>query len=98
VELDVLAASPLLRFMKSGELVYQGAPKHDWLAGTPQALVSGAARTDGEWIWTDEMIYYLENYSILPPQAFLDHIQSKDYQVGSVLPDLVARAAQAYRA
>jgi hypothetical protein len=33
--------------------------------------------TDGEWIWTSALIYYINKMNIEPPKDFLRHINSK---------------------
>jgi hypothetical protein len=33
-------------------------------------------RTDGEWIWTDTVSYYLRNHSLAPDKELLAHIQA----------------------
>lgn len=40
--------------------------------------------TDGEWIWSGSDIYYLEQYGILPQQAFLDHMAAHSYKAPPV--------------
>jgi hypothetical protein len=35
-------------------------------------------RTDGEWIWTDTVSYYLEEHGISPEPGLLAHVRSKD--------------------
>jgi len=35
--------------------------------------------TDGVWIWTEGLIYYLENYDILLPSLFLEHLTANSF-------------------
>ncbi|MDH6143819.1 MULTISPECIES: hypothetical protein [Kitasatospora] len=49
-------------------------------------------RTDGEWIWTDTVSYYLEEYGIAPEPGLLAHVRAKD-GVLPVAPDAGVLAA-----
>ncbi len=35
-------------------------------------------RTDGTWIWTDTISYYLSRYALAPEDELLDHLRSVD--------------------
>jgi hypothetical protein len=41
-------------------------------------------RTDGHWVWTDTVTYYLRQYSLAPDRELLDHIRVRDYVVAEV--------------
>jgi hypothetical protein len=45
-------------------------------------------RTDGQFIWTEAVAYYLANYRLAPEPALLDHIRARRYEMPEV--DLVA--------
>ncbi|WP_371521988.1 hypothetical protein [Kitasatospora sp. NBC_01300] len=34
-------------------------------------------RTDGEWIWTDTVTYYLEEYTVAPEPGLLAHLRER---------------------
>lgn len=42
------------------------------------AVVPMSFRTDGVWIWTDTVTYYLERHGLAPDPDLLHHIQSTD--------------------
>ena len=46
-------------------------------------------RTDGTWIWTDTVTYYLTMYGLSPDAELVDHIRARDH----ILPDVSAAAA-----
>jgi hypothetical protein len=45
-------------------------------------------RTDGSWIWTDTVAYYLRTYALSPDVELLAHIRERDYTYRE--PDAVA--------
>ncbi|GIE81820.1 hypothetical protein Aph02nite_77700 [Actinoplanes philippinensis] len=42
-------------------------------------IVPAGFRTDGRWIWTDTVTYYLRTYSLAPDAELLGHIRANDY-------------------
>ncbi|MEV6907494.1 hypothetical protein [Amycolatopsis sp. NPDC051071] len=46
--------------------------------------------TDGVWIWTDTVTYYLETHGLAPEPALLGHIRGR--VAGPVAADVVRRA------
>lgn len=58
---------------ESPVLVISGSVVHDVL--DPQHPVAGrnAIRTDGVWIWPDDLAYYVANYHIELPAEFIAH-------------------------
>ena len=64
--------------------------------------VSGEnVHTDGEYLWPEDLAYYVKTYGARPPQAFLDHIRQlgRPPHVDSVSdPDLIRRAQDAMAA
>jgi hypothetical protein len=41
-------------------------------------------RTDGEWLWTGDLVYYLAIHAITPPADLLAHIRRRDYIIAPV--------------
>lgn len=51
-------------------------------------------RTDGRWVWTDTVTYYLEQYALAPEPGLLAHLKRPDYAApGPLGQDVVERAA-----
>ncbi|WP_409495851.1 hypothetical protein [Amycolatopsis sp. cmx-11-12] len=48
--------------------------------------------TDGEWIWTDTVTYYLERHGLAPEPRLLGHIRERGQVAGPVAADVVQRA------
>ncbi|HET9170657.1 MAG TPA: hypothetical protein VFN97_14550 [Actinospica sp.] len=49
-------------------------------------------RTDGVWIWPEEVLYYLERDQASPDPALLKHIREQDYTVAEVPPEVLTAA------
>ncbi|OXM47920.1 hypothetical protein [Amycolatopsis alba] len=64
----------------------------DVLAPDRTAVVPMNFLTDGTWIWTDTVTYYLENHGLAPESGLLGHIRARG-TVAPVPPDVVGRAA-----
>ncbi|MET7876175.1 hypothetical protein ACPXB1_12680 [Micromonospora sp. DT68] len=53
--------------------------------GSGRHLIGGASvLTDGEWLWRDDLRFYLATYHVRLPTDFLQTVRSNDYRV----PDL----------
>jgi hypothetical protein len=52
-------------------------------------------RTDGEWIWSDAIAYYLDRYGLAPDDAFLEHIRQRRYMSTEVDEITLHRALSA---
>ncbi|MGN6634113.1 MAG: hypothetical protein ACTHJ6_01455 [Oryzihumus sp.] len=61
--------------------------------------VSGEnVHTDGEYLWPEDLAYYVQTYGARPPQAFLEHIRragSPRHVDSASDPDLIDRARNA---
>ncbi len=46
-------------------------------------ILSGSIsyRTDGVWVWLDDLPNYIKKYGVALPQSFLDNILRNDYKV-----------------
>ena len=65
----------LLEYLRGGHIVLATRTLlPDRLVDDEQGRVPLIYYTDGDWIWTEEHIYYLENYGMLPESGFADHI------------------------
>ena len=49
-------------------------------------VLSSQDMCDGEWIFPEALIHYIEQHNVVPSKAFLEHIRSNNYIV-PVLPD-----------
>jgi len=68
----------LLEYLTSGTLVlHTTARTPDVLNPAAGQVVPGSFRTDGEWIWTDAVAYYLQQHDLAPDQELAAHIDAR---------------------
>lgn len=68
----------LLKYLRSGRMVLAARTKlPDRLEPERGARVPLVFYTDGEWVWTEEHIYYLDRYGVLPASEFTASIQGR---------------------
>lgn len=69
----------ILRYLDSGTvLLATTSVLPDVLDPTRGAVVPMSFRTDGTWIWTDTIAYYLREHQLAPEPGLLRHIQEVD--------------------
>jgi hypothetical protein len=72
----------LLQYLASGTLVlHTTARARDVLDPDAGQVVPTSFRTDGEWIWTDTVAYYLEQHGLAPDDELAAHIDAR-WQAG----------------
>ena len=54
--------------------------------------------TDGEWVWSASIAYYLEEHDLPPEPAFLDYLRGRDFTYVAPTEEQVSAAAAALRA
>lgn len=68
----------LLAYLTSGTTVlHTTARTQDVLKPDAGQVVPTSFRTDGEWIWTDTVAYYLEQHSMAPDEELAAHIDAR---------------------
>jgi hypothetical protein len=75
----------VMSYLDGGAVVLRApALMDDHLDDTRRGCVPMTFMTDGEWVWSDEHRYYLQQYGILPEPDFLRHMERHDYQTPAV--------------
>ena len=68
----------MLQYLTSGTLVlHTTARTQDVLDLAAGQVVPGSFRTDGEWIWTDTVAYYLQQHGMAPDEELAAHIETR---------------------
>jgi hypothetical protein len=74
----------MLQYLTSGSLVLHTTGRtRDVLSPAAGQVVPASFRTDGEWIWTDTVAYYLEQHGMAPDEELAAHIDAR-WQTGDV--------------
>ncbi|MET0495261.1 MAG: hypothetical protein ABW000_19240 [Actinoplanes sp.] len=78
-------AARVLAYLDGGEaLLATTARENDILESSLGEVVPQSFRTDGTWIWTDAVSYYLRAYGLAPDQELLAHIRGRDYRIAAL--------------
>ena len=94
---DPVDRARLLAYLRGGRRVLTTtAGMNDVLDPAAGAVVPTSLRTDGEWIWTDTVEYYLSRYGLAPDAQLTAHIEAR-LRRGQTVPgtdqDTAIRAA-----
>ncbi len=82
---DASERDRILQYLRSGTAVlFSTARTKDILDPGAGQVVPTSFRTDGEWIWTDTVTYYLERYGLAPDEELAGHIDAR-WQAGSLV-------------
>lgn len=83
----------LVAYLKAGTPILSTTGTDiDRLDSARGQVVPLSFRTDGAWIWTDTVTYYLEEHRIRPDEELCEHIVAQDYLCPEV-DDATARHA-----
>ncbi|GAA4553184.1 hypothetical protein [Amycolatopsis samaneae] len=83
----------LLAYLASGTpILVTPSLLDDVLDPDRTAVVPTNFVTDGSWIWTDTVTYYLENHGLAPDPDLLGHIRAQGAVAAPVAADVVGRA------
>jgi hypothetical protein len=89
-------AARLAAYLSGGQpLLVTAARMIDVVAPTRGAVVPMDFRTDGQWIWSDAAVYYLERYDLTPDIDLVAHIRRRDFVMPEVDGAAIHRALAA---
>jgi hypothetical protein len=68
----------MLRYLTSGTpVLYTTSRTEDVVNPAAGQVVPSSFRTDGEWIWTDAVAYYLDRHGLAPDEDLAAHIEAR---------------------
>lgn len=80
--LDDRQRGDVLAYLEAGTIVLATtAFMDDVVNERRRRVVPMNVRTDGDWIWTDAVAYYLRRYGLAPDPELLRHIRTRRYEV-----------------
>jgi hypothetical protein len=90
---DQVLKQRLLGFLQGGAIVLQ-APglREDRLDPSRPAAAPLGYLSDGEWIWPQELGYYLEAHDILPEDELVEHARLHRFEAAEPTPPALAEA------
>jgi hypothetical protein len=88
----------LLAYLRgSAVLLHTTARLDDVVDRSRRGAVPASFRTDGHWVWTDTVAYYLEAHGLEPDPDLAAHIRAHGYQPPEVTEAGLRRAMEAVR-
>jgi hypothetical protein len=84
--LDEPERTAVLRYLDTASPLLMTTAVMDDVVNQHRAVVPMSFRTDGQWIWTDAVGYYLRHYALAPDPQLLQHIRTGRYEVRAVDP------------
>ncbi len=86
-------------YLAAGTVVlFTTATDRDRVDATRGRPVGMSYRTDGEWVWSEGVGYYLTTHGIAPVPEFYAHIRARAYRCSTVDDATGRRALAALRA
>ncbi|MFB7911510.1 hypothetical protein ACFC1T_34270 [Kitasatospora sp. NPDC056076] len=90
---DAGQRAALLAYLRSGvEVLVTPMLMDDVFDTSRRGAVPMNYRTDGEWIWTDTVAYYLEEYDLAPEPGLLAHLLGRTGPCPQPSPQALGRA------
>jgi hypothetical protein len=94
--MDAAAADRVLAFLDAGTALLETTQRmSDILDPERGPIVAMTYRTDGAWIWTDTVSYYLREYGLAPDPDLLAHIERNGFVAGAPAGTAAHRALAA---
>jgi len=88
----------ILRFLEGGSVVLRASGlTEDWLSPDHAAVVPVGFRTDGSWLWSAELAFYLSRHGVVPEPAFVKHMSEAQYVARPATPAEVLIAEELLR-
>jgi len=85
----------LLAYLNAGHLVGRNMDRSaDVVDSHKGRSVPTSHRTDGIWLWSDAVSYYLNIYGFAPQPDFLRHIRARNYRYEEPSPDRITLACE----
>ena len=78
-------ADRVVAYLNAGhDLIAMMDVQDDFFDSSRQVLGGSSVRTDGEWLWRDDLSYYVRRHDVRIPDDFLESIRRRHY----IVPDL----------
>ena len=77
---DASQRHQIVGFLRGGTIIFGTNGRDlDRLEPSKGRVVPLTYHTDGEWIWSGGLSYYVDAYGIAPQADFLDHMRQRSY-------------------
>ena len=87
-------ADAVVGYLRSGHrLIMAMDVQPDVVDGSEQILNGSSVVTDGDWLWREDLAYYLHRHHVGLPEEFLQLIREREYVVPDVDDTTLDQAA-----
>jgi len=80
-------------YLEAGAVVMHTTARGVDILDGDEQVVPLTIRTDGEYVWTGPVTYYVQKYGVAPDADFLAYLKARDYVVRVASPDEITAAA-----
>jgi len=87
-------ADRVVAYLRGGHrLIAMMDVQDDYFDPSQQVLSGSSVSTDGDWLWRDDLAYYVQRHNVTPPEDFLRLIRERHYIVPEVEEAVLDTAA-----
>ncbi|MBO0980397.1 hypothetical protein [Microbacterium sp. SD291] len=67
-------------YLDAGTVVMHTTVRGIDILADDDPVIPLTTRTDGEFVWTGPVTYYVQTYGVAPDPEFLEYVRARDYQ------------------
>jgi|NGEPerStandDraft_6_1074524.scaffolds.fasta_scaffold105742_2 hypothetical protein len=85
-------------YLENGTVVMHTTDRtRDVLADNDDKVVPLTVRTDGKYVWTGPVAYYVQKYAVAPEREFIDYVKARKYETRTPTDAEIAEAIATVR-
>ncbi len=85
--------SKVSQYLEAGATVLHTHARGIDILANDAPVVPATIRTDGEYVWTGAVTYYVQTYGVAPDEEFLAYLRARDYAVPTPTDAQISAAA-----
>lgn len=89
-------AARIGEYLEAGAVVMRTTALGVDILKDDEKVVPMTIRTDGEFVWTGPVTYYVQTYGVSPDADFLAHVRARDYEVRVPTDEEIQAAAAVF--
>jgi hypothetical protein len=74
----------IVKYLRSGHYLFSYMCSEECLLPGNSKDLGSFVFTDGEWLWRESLATYVEDFSLIIPSEFLEHMEKSDFIVPSI--------------
>ncbi|MEQ6896299.1 hypothetical protein [Microbacterium sp. KR10-403] len=89
-------AARVAAYLEAGTVVMHTTARGIDVLDENRRVVPLTIRTDGDYVWTGPVAYYVKAYGVAPDAEFLAHLRARDFRMRVPTDDEVREAAEMF--